>query len=76
MINSIELTKRFDSILALNGVTTTIREGSVFGLIGTNGSGKSTFLKLAAGILTPDKGSILLDDKEIFENIEAKRQIF
>ena len=53
-----------------------IQEGSVFGLIGTNGAGKSTFLRLASGILKPDEGQITLDGQEIYENTEAKKKFF
>ena len=54
MIKTSNLTKRFDGITALDHVNAEIREGAVFGLIGTNGAGKSTFLKLLTGILKPD----------------------
>ena len=56
MIEAINLTKRFDDIKAVDHINAVIREGSVFGLIGTNGAGKSTFLRMAAGILKPDEG--------------------
>lgn len=49
MIEAINLTKRFDDIKAVDHINAVIREGSVFGLIGTNGAGKSTFLRMAAG---------------------------
>ena len=53
MITATDVTKRFGNILAVDAVTAEIREGSVFGLIGSNGAGKSTFLRMAAGILWP-----------------------
>ncbi|MDR1088141.1 MAG: ABC transporter ATP-binding protein [Coriobacteriales bacterium] len=46
----------FKEFLALNDVSFTIRHGDVFGLVGTNGSGKSTMLKLIAGVLDPTTG--------------------
>ena len=51
MIEAVNLTKRFDDIVAVDHISATIRDGSVFGLIGTNGAGKSTFLRLASGVL-------------------------
>lgn len=48
----------------------------MFGLIGTNGAGKSTFLRMAAGILKPDEGSITVDGQSVFENEETKRRFF
>ena len=50
MIKAENLTKRFDDIVAVDHITAEIKEGCVFGLIGTNGSGKSTFLRMASGI--------------------------
>ena len=76
MIEAANLTKRFDDIVAVDHINATIRDGSVFGLIGTNGAGKSTFLRMAAGVLKPDEGRITIDGMNVFENEEAKRQFF
>ena len=62
--------------MAVDCINAVIREGSVFGLIGTNGAGKSTFLRLASGILKPDEGYITIDGQEVFENIPAKKRFF
>ena len=56
MINAVNVTKRFDDIVAVDHINATIRDGNVFGLIGTNGAGKSTFLRMASGVLKPDEG--------------------
>lgn len=76
MIEAIGLTKRFDDIIAVDHIDAQIKEGSVFGLIGTNGAGKSTFLRMAAGILKPDEGKILIDGEEVFENAAIKSRFF
>lgn len=76
MIEAKQLCKNFGGIKAVDRIDATIREGQVFGLLGTNGAGKSTFLRLAAGVFKPDAGSIALDSREIFENTAAKRQLF
>ena len=76
MIKTSHLTKRFDGITALDHVDAEIREGAVFGLIGTNGAGKSTFLKLLTGILKPDEGEVLIDGTEIFGNPQKKTDFF
>ena len=62
MIKAENLTKRFYDTVAVDHIHAEIHNGSVFGLIGTNGAGKSTFLRMAAGILKPDEGSITVDD--------------
>ena len=51
MIKAENLTKRFYDTVAVDHIHAEIHNGSVFGLIGTNGAGKSTFLRMAAGIL-------------------------
>ena len=76
MIEAINLTKRFEDIVAVDHINAQIRDGSVFGLIGTNGAGKSTFLRMAAGVLKPDDGTITIDGIEVFENEEAKQRFF
>lgn len=48
----------FEDFVAVNGVTFDIKKGDVFGIVGLNGSGKSTMLKLISGILTPSKGTV------------------
>ena len=48
----------FQEFLALKDVSLKIRSGEAWGLVGTNGAGKSTMLKLISGILTPHKGSV------------------
>ena len=76
MIEARELTKKFDDITALDSIDASIKEGEVFGLIGTNGAGKSTFLRCAAGIYKPTSGSISIDGDEIFENKDVKKKFF
>jgi ABC-2 type transport system ATP-binding protein len=76
MITATNVRKKFDDVVAVKDVTVTIKKGEVFGLIGTNGAGKSTFLRMACGVLKPDSGSILVDDKPIYENPKAKSDIF
>lgn len=70
------LSKSFDKIVALKDANTVIQKGSIFGLIGSNGAGKSTFLRLLAGIYRPDAGQILIDGKPVYENEALKQRIF
>ena len=48
----------FEDFVAVNDVSFDIKKGDVFGIVGLNGSGKSTMLKLISGILTPTKGTV------------------
>lgn len=63
MIKCEGLTKHYGSLLALNHVTLSLGKGRIVGLLGPNGSGKTTFIKMANGLLVPSSGSILLDGK-------------
>lgn len=76
MIRVQELTKYFDRIAAVDHITAEIRQGIVFGLIGTNGAGKSTFLRLVSGILKPDHGKVSIDDQPVWENPQVKSRFF
>jgi ABC-type branched-subunit amino acid transport system ATPase component/ABC-type branched-subunit amino acid transport system permease subunit len=59
------VTKGFDGLKAVVGVTITICEGTAVGLIGPNGAGKSTLINLIAGLEHPDAGSIVYDGNDI-----------
>ena len=76
MIKAEQVSKRFDNILAVDHVSITIKEGCVFGMVGSNGAGKSTFLRMMAGVLKPDEGMIEVDELPVWENVEAKKKIF
>lgn len=52
------LSKRYGSVLALDNVSLTLQSGKIVGLLGPNGSGKTTMIKLINGLLTPDSGTI------------------
>ena len=56
MIEVKNISKSFEDIKAIDNITAHIEEGHVFGLIGTNGAGKSTFMRMLTGVLKPDAG--------------------
>ena len=76
MIETTGLAKSFGEILAVNHITTKIRDGAVFGLVGTNGAGKSTFLRLLSGVLRPDEGTVLVDGEPVYERPQTKSRMF
>ena len=55
----------------LDNLNLTIPEGKIIGLLGPNGCGKSTLIKLIAGLLVPNKGEILVDGKAVGEDTKA-----
>ena len=60
VIEASQVTKKYRSVLALDGVSLRVSPGSIYGLIGDNGAGKSTLLKLLAGHVFPTAGEIRL----------------
>ncbi len=76
MIELLNLEKSFDDIKAVNRVSLNILDGEVFGLVGTNGAGKSTILRIISGVIMPDEGIVLVDKRPVYDNPEVKRDIF
>lgn len=75
MIEIRNLHKKFDRTDALDGIDLTVSKGSIYGLVGTNGAGKTTIIKHMAGILKQDEGEILFDGEPVFENTALKQRI-
>ena len=75
MIQAQNLTKRFDDFVALDNITCTIPQGCVYGMVGSNGAGKSTFLRAITGVYRPDHGTVLIDGQPIYENPVKKSEI-
>ncbi|MEE6451785.1 ATP-binding cassette domain-containing protein [Gottfriedia acidiceleris] len=75
MLNIHHLSKKLDEHEVLKELNFQIEKGKITGLIGRNGAGKTTLLRTIVGILSPDEGSISIDDEEINESPITKRQI-
>ena len=76
MIEIRECSKSFGSVKAVQNVSMDIGEREVFGLVGSNGAGKSTLLRMTAGVMKPDHGEIHIDGIPVFDNKEAKSNLF
>lgn len=76
MIEVKNLSKSFGTVKAIDEISAHIEEGHVFGLIGTNGAGKSTFMRMLTGVLKPDNGEILIDGESVYDNPGVKGKIF
>lgn len=56
-----QLIKSFGNVYAVSNVDLKLGKGKIIGLLGSNGSGKTTIMKMAAGLLTPNGGEVLID---------------
>ena len=69
-----DLEKRFGKFVAVNKVTFSVRKGEIFGFLGSNGSGKSTTIRMLCGILTPTAGQGTVAGYDIFRQPEEIKQ--
>ena len=73
MLEIINLTKSYDNNKkAVDDLSLTINDGEIFGFIGHNGAGKTTTIKCCVGILTYEKGEILIDGLSLVDNPDRK----
>ena len=80
MIVANEVTMKFYTpgktpFVALDSLSCQIPRGCIYGMIGANGSGKSTFLRLLSGVYRPASGTITIDDMPVWDNPAAKSRI-
>ncbi len=69
------ITKRFDSVSALNDVSIDIQQGEIFALLGPSGCGKSTLLRIISGFESPTSGQLLLDGNDMSALPPNKRPV-
>jgi len=65
MINIKDLTKSYDTKLAVNNISLEVPRGAVFGFLGPNGAGKTTTLRIMMGLLKPDSGKVFIDGLDV-----------
>ncbi len=73
MLESKELTKIFGSKTAVDHVNLKLENGHVYAMLGPNGSGKTTWMKMAAGLIKPTSGQVMFEGKPV--NIESRRHV-
>ncbi len=75
MLEIKEVYKSYNKKEVLHGVSLCVNPGEIHGLIGENSAGKTTLIKCITGIYKLDKGSVLLDEKIVYDNPNAKKEI-
>ena len=75
MLELRNITKTFGDFTALDALSMTVPKGTVYGLVGPTGAGKSTAIRHLLGVYRPDSGTVTLDGAPVYENPEAKMRI-
>ena len=75
MIQVCGLNKTFDGFPALTDLNLHVKKGAIYGLIGTNGSGKTTVINHLTGVWKQDSGTVIIDGQPVFDNEALKRRI-
>ena len=75
MVQIRKLIKTFDGYTALHDLNLNVKKGSIYGLVGVNGSGKTTAIKHLAGIYRQDSGSVTIDDTPVYDNEKIKESV-
>ena len=70
-IKAVGLTRKFDNITAVDGLSFEVQEGEIFGLVGPDGAGKTTTMRLLTGILDPTSGEGWVYGKHIVKEAES-----
>ena len=65
VLELIDLHRRFDDVVALDGVSLSVPDGEIVGFVGPNGSGKTTTMRIALGVLEPDAGTVRWHGREL-----------
>ena len=73
ILESREITKKYGSKTAVNQVSLSLEAGLVYAMLGPNGSGKTTWMKMAAGLVKPTSGEILYQGNPV--GVQSKREI-
>lgn len=72
MIRTQGLTKKFDSVTAVDGVDLTVKTGEIFGLVGPDGAGKTTLMRMILGIIGPTAGSVEVMGSDRIESVKNR----
>ncbi|MCM3653875.1 ABC transporter ATP-binding protein [Metabacillus litoralis] len=75
MIQVHSISKKYNKHLAVNDLSLTVKKGSIYGLLGSNGAGKTSLLKMIAGINRQDRGTIKINNLSVYENAAIKERV-
>jgi ABC-2 type transport system ATP-binding protein len=74
MISASSLHKNYGTVKALRGISFNVSKGEIFGIVGPDGAGKSTMMKICATTMQPDSGTLIIDGKDVSQNLYSVRE--
>lgn len=74
MLDVVNVAKSFKAIHAVQDVSFTVQPGEIVGLLGPNGAGKTTTVSMVAGIIAPDRGSVLIDGAPLARDDDPRKR--
>lgn len=74
MIELKNIKKIYGTTIAVNDISLKINKGEIVGLLGPNGAGKSTTMKMLCGYIVPDEGTVLIDNKNVKDNMQSSKE--
>jgi len=76
VIETVDITKRFKDVLAVDSLSMKVQKGEIFGFLGPNGAGKSTTIKMVMGLFHPTSGSAFINGRQAGpDSVELRRDI-
>src|SRR5687767_15781678 len=75
MLEITNLSRSYGSFVAVSQVSFTIQNGEIVGLLGHNGAGKTTIMKMLSGFLEPDQGNIVFDGLNLAQNSKQVQRL-
>ena len=76
MLCTRNLGKEFNGVWVLNDISINLKKGEIHSIVGENGAGKSTFIKILSGVYAPSKGEIIINRKKVkFNNVRESEQL-
>lgn len=74
-IKTVNLTKKYGDFTAVDGLNLTLKQGELFALLGVDGAGKTTTIKMLYGLAAPTDGDAFLNGKSIFPERDAVKSV-
>ncbi len=70
-----DLVKRFEDVVAVDGISLRVGRGELFGLLGPNGAGKSTIINVLSGLISPSSGSVIVGGYDVAKDLERIKKL-